>query len=99
MDQVLNAEDVVLAEALLDDLVVGEGDALLVDLAVSALVDQLTDRLEVRLAVGDIGLNETEHLLSSLSDLDKDTVVDLEQTEKLEDFAWFRCNLVDTVTG
>ena len=50
MHEVLNAEDVVLAEVLLDDLVVGEGDALLVDLAVSALVDKLADGLEVRLA-------------------------------------------------
>jgi hypothetical protein len=50
VDQVLNAENVVLAEVLLDDLVVGEGDALLADLAVSALVDQFTDGLEVGLA-------------------------------------------------
>ena len=54
MHEVLNAEDVVLAEVLLDDLVVGEGDALLVDLAVSALVDQLADGLEVGLAVYNI---------------------------------------------
>ena len=50
VDQVLDAENVVLAEVLLDDLVVGEGDALLADLAVSALVDQFTDGLEVGLA-------------------------------------------------
>ena len=48
--EVLNGEDVVLAEVLLDDLVVGERDALLVDLAVAALVDKLADGLEVRLA-------------------------------------------------
>ena len=50
MHEVLNAEDVVLAEVLLNDLVVGEGDALLVDLAVAALVDKLTDGLQVGLA-------------------------------------------------
>lgn len=49
MDQVLNAENVVFAKVLLDDLVVGEGNTLLVDLAVSALVDQFTDGLEVGL--------------------------------------------------
>ena len=48
--EILNGEDIVLAESLLDDGVVGKGDALLVDLAVSALVDQLTDRLQVGLA-------------------------------------------------
>ena len=50
VDEVLNGEDVVLAERLFNDGVVGEGDALLVDLAVAALVDKLTDRLQVGLA-------------------------------------------------
>lgn len=50
MYEVLNGKDVELAESLLDNLVVGEGNALLVDLAVSTLVDQLADRLKVRLA-------------------------------------------------
>lgn len=50
VDEILNAKDVVFAEVLLDDLVVGEGDALLGDLSVAALVDQLADGFEVRLA-------------------------------------------------
>ena len=53
VDEVLNADDVVLAEHLLDDGVVGERDALLVDLAVAALVDQLSDRFEVRVAAAE----------------------------------------------
>lgn len=48
--KVLNGEDVVQLERLLDHAVVRERDALLVHLAVSALVDQLTDGLEIRLA-------------------------------------------------
>ena len=48
--EILNGEDVVLAEGLLNDGVVGEGDALLVNLAVAALVDKLADRLQVGLA-------------------------------------------------
>ena len=43
VDKVLNAEDVVLAKFLLDDSVIGEGNPLLVDLAVSTLVDQFSD--------------------------------------------------------
>lgn len=50
MHQILNTKDVILAKRLLNDTVVGERNALLVDLAVSTLVDQLTDRLEVGLA-------------------------------------------------
>lgn len=37
-------------EGLLHQLVVCEGDALLPDLAVATLVDELTDRLQVRVA-------------------------------------------------
>ena len=48
--EILDGEDVVLAEGLLNDGVVGEGDALLVNLAVAALVDKLADRLQVGLA-------------------------------------------------
>lgn len=43
VDDVLNGNDAVLAEVGLDDLVVGKRQALLVDLAVSSLVDELTD--------------------------------------------------------
>lgn len=50
VDEVLDGEDVELAKSLLDDLVVGERNALLVDLAVAALVDELPNSLQVRLA-------------------------------------------------
>lgn len=97
MDEVLNGENIIFAEVRLDDTVVGEGNALLVDLSVSTLVDQLTNGLEVRLAVCDVRLDETEHLLSCLCDLDEDTVVDLEETEQLQNFTGFGCDLVDTL--
>lgn len=96
MDEVLDGEDVVLAELLLNNSVRGEGDALLVDLAVAALVNQLTDGLKVGLAVGDVGLDQAKHLLSRLGDLDEDTVVDLKETKELEDFAGLGRDLVDT---
>ena len=96
VDEILHADDAVLAEALLDDGVVSKSDALLVDLAVTALVDELADGLEVGVAVGDVGLDDLEHLKGGLGELDEDAVVDLEQTEELQDFAGFGCNLVDT---
>ena len=46
--------------------------------------------------VGDIWLNETKHLLGGLGDFDEDTVVDLEQSEELEDLAGFGGDFVDT---
>jgi len=97
VDEILHADDAVLAEVLLDDGVVGEGDALAVDLAVSALVDELLDALEVGVAVGNPRLDDLDHLRGGLGDADEDTVVDLEETEKLKDLARLGRDLVDTL--
>lgn len=51
MHDILDGDDAVLSEVLLDDLVGRKGDALLVDLAVSTLVDELADGLKVGLSV------------------------------------------------
>lgn len=119
VNDVLDGDDAVLPEGTLDDSVRGKGDALLVDLAVSTLVDELADGLKVGLSagpddneksalgqrttrngrdepVGDVGLDEEEHLGGGLGDLDEDTVVDLEETEELQDLAGLGGNVVDT---
>lgn len=97
VDQILHADNPVLAERVLDDGVVGESNALLLDLSVTTLVDELADGLQVRVSVGDPWLDNLEHLESSLGHANKDTVVDLEKTEELEDLAGLGGNLVDTV--
>lgn len=97
MDQILHADDAVLAKVLFDQFVVGKRDTLLVDLAVSALVDELTDRLEVGVAVCDKWLDNPQHLGGSLSETHEDTVVDLEKTKKLQGLALLRVDLVDTL--
>jgi len=97
VNQVLHADDAVLAEVGLDDLVVGESNALLVDLAVAALVNELTNGLERRVTVSNVGLDCLDHLACGLGELDEDTGVDLEETEKLEDLAGLGCDLVDTL--
>lgn len=99
VDEILNADNAVLAEVLLDDLVVGEGETLAVDLAVTALVDKLTDGLEVGVTVGDVGVDDGEHLSGSLVQADKDTVVDLEKTQQLQDLAGLGSDLVDTASN
>lgn len=97
VDQILHADNAVLAEVLLDDLVVGEGNTLLVDLAVTALVQELTDGLQVGVTIGDVGVDNGQHLLGGLGQADEGTAVDLEQTEELQDLAGLGSNLVDTV--
>jgi len=97
VDKVLHADDTVLAELLLDDGVVGDGDTLAVDLGVTALVDEFADSLEVDLAVGDVGLDNVQHLGGRLGDADEYTVVDLEETEELEDLFGFGGDFGDTL--
>ena len=97
VDQILHADDAVLAEVVFDKLVVGQSDALLVDLSVSTLVDELSDGLEVGVAVGDVWVDNGQHLLGGLGQLDEDAIVDLKKSEKLEDLARLGSNLVDTL--
>lgn len=95
--EIFDGDDAKLAERLLDDLVIVERDALLVDLAVTTLVDEFADRLQVCLAVGDVRLDKLQHVGGRLGDLDEDTIVDLQQAQELQDLAGFRRNFVDTI--
>lgn len=97
VDEILHADNAVLAEVLLDDGVVGKGNTLLVDLAVSALVDELLDALEVGVTVGNPRLDDLDHLGGGLGDTDEDTVVDLDETEELQNLAGLGRDLVDTL--
>jgi hypothetical protein len=97
VDQILHADNAVLGKVLLDNGVVGKSNALLVDLTVTTLVDELTDSLEVGVTPGDEGLDDLEHLNGGLGQADEDTVVDLEKTEELEGLALLGVNLVDTL--
>ena len=99
VDQVLHADNAVLAEVLLDQLVVGQGDALLVNLAVATLVQELADGLQVGVTVSNVGVDDGQHLLGSLGQADEGTAVDVEQTQQLEDLAGLGSDLVDTGRG
>ena len=50
MHKIFYAKDVAFSKIFLDNCVVSDRNALFVDLAVTALVDQFADRLEIRLA-------------------------------------------------
>ena len=98
VDQILHADDAVLAEVGLNDGVVGKSNTLLLNLSISSLVDELTNRLQVGVSIGDPWLDNLEHLESGLGHANKDTIVDLEETEELKDLSGLWCDLVDTRT-
>jgi len=97
VDQIFHTDDTVFAEVLLDEGVVSQGNALLVDLSVTTLVDELADGLQVGVTVSNPWLDDLQHLEGGLCHSDENTVVDLKETEELEDLAWLWCNLVDTL--
>jgi len=53
VDQIFGGLDANVSNVLVNDSVVREGDSLTVDLAISALVDQFTDSLQVWITPGD----------------------------------------------
>lgn len=96
VDKILDADDAVLAQVVLDEGVVGQRDALLVDFAVPALVDEFAHRLHGRVAVGDVRFDDAEHFHGGFGESDEDAVVDLQEAEELEDLAGFGGDFVDT---
>ena len=96
VDQILNADNTVLAEVGLNKSVIGESNTLLGDLSISTLVNELADGLEVGVSIGDPWLDDLQHLKGSLGHANEDTIVDLEKTKELKDLAGLWCNLVDT---
>lgn len=96
VNQVFDRDDAKFAELLLNYGIVTQGDALTVDLGVATLVDQLTNGLQVRLSVGDVGFDQLQHLLSGLRQLDKHTVIDLQKAQQLQDLAGLRSNVGNT---
>merc|ERR1719231_1464449 len=85
VDDVLHAGDTILAKTLLDDSVVGERNALLVDLAEPTLVHEVSDGLQRWVAIGEVWLHAGEHLSGSLGRLHEHTHVHLAKTHDLED--------------
>ena len=95
MHQILHTDDAIFAQMFLDEAVVGQRDALLVNLAVSAFVDEVPDGFVGWVAVGNVGFDNFEHFCGGFCEADEDSVVYLEKAEELENFSWLRRNFVD----
>lgn len=65
MDQILDTQDAVFAEVIFNYLIVSEWDALLVDLSITALVDEVADGFDRGVAVCDIRFNDLDHFRCS----------------------------------
>jgi len=98
VDEVLNALDasVLKSFTVSDDGVIGDGDSGSVDLAVSSLVDELLDGGSGRVSVGDVGLDNSDHVHGGLGHSDEHSVVELSESKELHDLLALGAQLVDT---
>merc|ERR1719433_420813 len=96
VDQILNTDDSQLSQLVLNDVVGGDGSSVSIDLDISTFVDEITNSLQVGTPVGDVGLADPEHVGGGLVHLDEDPVVDLPQSEELQDLPDLGRDLVDT---
>lgn len=96
VDEILHTDKTVLAQVVLDKLVIGQGDSLFVDLAVAALIDEVAHSLDRRETIRNVRLHHFEHFRRCFRQPHKDAIVDLQQAQQLEDLARFWCDFVDT---
>lgn len=97
INEILKTGNAVLAELSLNDGVISKRDSAFVDLAISSLVDQVSDSLLAGVSVGNVGFNSSDHVDSGLVESHESSVVELSQSEELEDFLAGGVKLVDTI--
>lgn len=61
VDQILDTEDTVFAQVVFNYLVVGEWDALLLDFAIAALIDEVPNSFDRGITVCDVGFDDLDH--------------------------------------
>ena len=69
---------------------------MLVDLSVSSLQDELADGISGRISESDVWLDSAEEIGGGFVDADKDTVVDLSESQNSEDSNNLGVEFVDT---
>lgn len=88
-----------LSELTLNNGVVGQGDAGAANLTVASLVDELSNQTLRGVAVSNVGLDSSDHVHGGLVESHEHSVVELSQSEELQDFLAGGVKLVDTITG
>jgi len=97
VDEIFNTGDSVFAEFTFDDGVIGKRKSSSLDFTASSFVDELRNSLSGWISVGDEWLDHLDHVPGGFVKLDENGVVQLSQSEELEDFLWLWCKLSDTM--
>ncbi len=90
VDNILNALESLLSKSSLNNSVGTDRQSLARHLAETSLVDDVLDRLKTWVAVSDEGLDQSEHFDGGSVDADKDTIVELSESQKLQNLLHLR---------
>jgi len=96
MDDIFNANNTKLSELFGNDAVVSDGNSLTFDSRKPSLVNQLSHGFEIWCSVSDVRFNEFEHFQGSSVQSNKSGVVDLSQSQQLQDLSRLRINTINT---
>jgi hypothetical protein len=96
VDEILNGGNTVLAELTLNNGVVSKRNARSSDLAMASLVDKLSNDALRGVAVGHVGLDSSDHVHGGLVESHEHSVVELSESEELQDLLAGGVKLVDT---
>ena len=97
MNEILNTGDSVFTEFSLNNTVVGERKSSSLDFTATSFVDKLGDGLSGWVTIGDEWLDHLDHVPCGFVKLNEDGVVNLSQSEELQDFLWLWGKLSDTM--
>jgi len=97
MDEILNTGDSVFTEFSLNDGVISDWKSSSLDLTATSLVDEFADGLSGWITVGNEWLDHLDHVPCGFVKLDENGVVQLSQSEELQDFLWLWGKLSDTI--
>ena len=96
MNKILNTGDSDFTEFTFNDAVVGEWKSSSLDFTAASFIDEFADSLSGWITVGNEWLNHLDHVPCGLVEFDENGVVQLSQSEELQDFLWLWCKLSDT---
>jgi len=96
MDDIFDANDAIFSELVGNNAVVGDRDPLIVGFDESSLVNKLSNSFEIGSSISDIRFNKFEHLQSGTIESDKSCVVNLSESQKLQDLSRFGIDSIDT---
>jgi len=87
MNEIFNTDDVLITKYLFNHTVISDRDTLAINLSKSSLVNEVLDGFEVRVSISNEWLDQAQHLNCGSIKLDKNTIVDLSQTKKLQNLS------------